>query len=107
MFTTVVGNDEAKAIDALTRIEDNWHESSAALLIEMVHRVPSRRALLKLVSIIEKFTGKPFEGDVNAWYDWLWSAERKVHPEYATFKSSLLASIDPRFKEYFDNRPQI
>jgi Protein of unknown function (DUF3179) len=106
VFTTAVDNDEAKALVALTRIEQNWHESSAALLIEMVYRVPNRRVLVKLVGIIEKASGVAFDGDVNAWYDWLWSTERAVHPDYAAFKSVLLAPIDPRFKEYFDNRPQ-
>jgi Protein of unknown function (DUF3179) len=106
VFTTALDNDEAKATLALSRIEQNWHESSAALLIEMVYRVPNRRALVKLVAIIEKATGIAFDGDVNAWYDWLWSTERSVHPDYAAFKSALLSPIDPRFKEYFDNRPQ-
>jgi Protein of unknown function (DUF3179) len=106
VFTAALDNDEAKAILALSRIEQNWHESSAALLIEMVYRVPNRRALVKLVAIIEKATGIAFDGDVNAWYDWLWSTERSVHPDYAAFKSALLSPIDPRFKEYFDNRPQ-
>jgi Protein of unknown function (DUF3179) len=106
VFTAVVDNDEAKALAALTRIESHWHESSAALLIEMVYRVPNRRVLVKLVAMIEKITGTAFDSDVNAWYDWLWSTERSVHPDYAAFKSALLAPIDPRFKEYFDNRPQ-
>jgi Protein of unknown function (DUF3179) len=106
VFTAALDNDEAKATLALSRIEQNWHESSAALLIEMVYRVPNRRALVKLVAIIEKATGIAFDGDVNAWYDWLWSTERSVHPDYAAFKSALLSPIDPRFIEYFDNRPQ-
>jgi hypothetical protein len=106
VFTAALDKDEAKAIAALSRIEQNWHESSAALLIEIVYRVPNRRALVKLVAIIEKATAIAFDGDVNAWYDWLWSADRVVHPDYAAFKSALLSPIDPRFKEYFDNRPQ-
>jgi hypothetical protein len=105
VFASVVDNDEAKALAALAQIENNWHESSAALLIEMVYRVPNRRVLVKLVGMIEKATGTAFDGDVNAWYDWLWSAERPVHPDYAAFKATLFAPIDTRFKEYFDNRP--
>jgi hypothetical protein len=105
VFTTVLGNDEAKAIAALSRVEKEWHESSAALLIEMVYRAPSRRVLLQIVSLLESKTGIAFEGDVNPWYEWLWSTERATHPDYAQFKAQLLESIDPRFKEYFANKP--
>ena len=106
VFMAVVGDDEGKALAALERIDQNWHESSAAMLIEMIQHAPSRRVLVRLVALIEKASGRPFDGDINAWYEWLWSAERAVHPDYAAFKASLYAPIDPRFREYFDGRPR-
>ena len=106
VFAAVIGEDEKKALAALARIEQNRHESSAAMLIEMIHSVPSRRVLTALLALIEKTTGLPFDGDVNAWYEWLWSAERAVHPDYAEFKALLYEPIDPRFREYFERRPQ-
>jgi hypothetical protein len=106
VFITAFGNDEAKGLAALSQIEANWYESSAAMLIEMVYRVPNQRALVKIVTLLEKVTGRAFDGDVNAWYDWLWSAERAVHPDYAAFKAALLSPIDPRFEEYFAGRPK-
>jgi Protein of unknown function (DUF3179) len=105
VFNTVIGNDEVKALAAMQRIENEWHESSAALLIEMVYRAPNRRVLLQIINLLEKKTGVAFDGDVNAWYEWLWSAERAVHPDYAQFKGQLLDGIDPRFKEYFAKQP--
>ena len=105
VFTAVVGDDEAKALAALERIERNWHPSSAALLLEMVHRVPSRRVLASLIKLIEKTTGIGFDGDLDAWYQWLWSVERPVHPDYAEFKARLYEPIDARFREYFEHRP--
>jgi Protein of unknown function (DUF3179) len=105
VFTTIIGNDEAKASAALSRVEKEWHESYAALLIEMVYRAPSRRVLLQIISVLEAKTGIAFEGDVNPWYEWLWSTERATHPDYAQFKAQLLDTIDPRFKEYFTNKP--
>ena len=104
-FTAVIGDDETKALAALARIDENWRDSSAALLVEMVYRVPSRRVLARVISLIEKVSGRPFDGDVNAWYEWLWSAERPVHADYAQFKALLYAPIDPRFREYFEGRP--
>ena len=106
VFTAVAGDDETKALAALDRIERNWHESSAAMLIEMVHRVPSRRVLVRLLALIEKASGRAFDGDIDAWYEWLWSAERPVHPDYAEFKALLYAPIDARFREYFERRPK-
>ena len=106
VFAAVIGEDEKKALAALARIEQNRNESSAAMLIEMIHFVPSRRVLTALLTLIEKTSGRPFDGDVNAWYEWLWSAERAVHPDYAEFKALLYEPIDPRFREYFERRPQ-
>ena len=106
VFAAVIGEDEKKALAALARIEQNRHESSAAMLIEMIHFVPSRRVLTALLALIEKTSGLPFDGDVNAWYEWLWSAERAVHPDYAEFKGLLYEPIDPRFREYFERRPR-
>ena len=106
VFADVLGDDENKAVAAVTRIASNWHESSAALLIEMIHFVPSRRTLKSVLALIERASGRPFEGGVDLWYEWLWSAERAVHPDYAHFKTLLYAPIDPRFAEYFEGRPK-
>jgi hypothetical protein len=105
VFMAVIGDDETKAVAALARIEREWHDSSAAMLIEMVHFVPSRRVLAQLLDLVAKRSGRRFDGDLNGWYEWLWSAERPVHPEYAEFKALLYAPIDPRFRAYFDKRP--
>jgi len=79
---------------------------SAAPLIEMAYRIPSRRVLGRVVALIDRASGRPFDGDVNAWYEWLWSAERPVHPDYAQFKANLYAPVDARFHEYFVGRPK-
>ena len=105
-FAALVADDEAKAAAALARIGAQWHESSAALLIEAVHHVRSRRVLRDGLELIESKTGKAFDGSVDTWYNWLWSAERPVHPELAHFKTLLYAPIDPRFAEYFEGHPK-
>jgi hypothetical protein len=105
VFNAVTSPDEAKALAALTRIENEWQESSFAPLIEMVYRVPGRAALVRLIRLVEAKSGQPFTGDLNAWFEWLWSVERPVHPDYAAFKAALYEGIDPRFREYFNARP--
>ena len=105
-FTALIDNDEKKALAAITRIEQNWHEAYAAMLIELIYQVPSRQVLAKLIPLMEKVTGLPFDGDFDPWYVWLWSKERAVHPDYADFKVALLSPIDARFKEYFEGHPK-
>ncbi len=106
VFTDVISNDEPKALAALKRIEENWDDSSAAMLIEMVYQIPNGRALEKIIALLEKATARAFDGDVNPWYTWLWSTERAVHPDYAEFKATLMSPIDPRFREYFEGHPK-
>lgn len=106
VYTTVMGDDERQALAALTRIEKFSDEASNAMLIEMVYEVRSRNVLEKLIALIEKKSGRTFNGDVNAFYEWLWSSERPVHPDYAEFKSLLYSPIDARFSEYFSGKPK-
>ena len=71
-FAALIADDETKASAALARIGAQWHESSAALLIEMVHHVSSRRVLRGVMALIESRTGKAFDGSLDPWYEWLW-----------------------------------
>ena len=105
-YIAVMGNDEAAALAALNRIEKFSDQASTALLIEMVYQVPNRNVLAELIGLLEKKSGKTFDGDVNSLYAWLWSVERPVHPDYAEFKKRLYSPIDARFSEYFANQPK-
>ena len=105
-FLAVIGEDETKALAALDRIERSWQESSAAPLLEMLPQTRSRRVLSRLIAILEKMSAQPFDGDVDVWYRWLWSAERPVRPDYAELKARLYEPIDSRFREYFDHQPK-
>jgi len=106
VFFDALGDDERAALAAVERIGSEWHESSAALLIEMIPRIPARSALVRAMALVEKLSGRAFDGDLDTWYRWLWSAERSEHPEYGAFKSFLYAPVDERFSEYFDGGPK-
>ena len=105
VFVDVLGRDEPKALAAVKRLGDNWHGSSAALLLEMLYHIPSQRVLLQAIAVLEKRTGIVFTGDVNPWFEWLWAIDQPQHPDAAQFKSILYVRIDPRFAEYFDGKP--
>ncbi len=106
VFMAAAGSDEARALAAVARIDSAWHEAYAAMVLEMLHRAANRKALAGLLNLMEKASGLRFDGDLNPWFEWLWSVPRPVHPDYAEFKAQLYERIDPRFREYFVGRPK-
>ncbi|MEO7727250.1 MAG: DUF3179 domain-containing protein, partial [Burkholderiales bacterium] len=106
VFHALAGEDEAGAQTALKRIGDNWQNAYAGMLLEMVGFLPSRRVQAGVIAQLEKASGVRFDGDINRMYEWLWSIETGTHPDYAEFKAAIYAPIDPRFREYFDQRPR-
>ena len=99
VFYALAGEDEARAQVALKRIGDNWQNAYAAMLLEMVGFLPSRRVQSGVIALLEKASGVQFDGDINRMYEWLWSIEPGAHPDYAEFKAAIYAPIDPRFRE--------
>ena len=105
-FHGLADGDEAKALASLKRIGDNWRDAYAAMLLEMTGFLPSRRVQAGAIALLEKASGQSHGGDINRWYEWVWSRERGAHPEYAEFKAALYEQLDPRFREYFQKQPQ-
>jgi hypothetical protein len=105
-FYGLADGDEARALAALKRIEDNWRNAYAAMLLEMVGFLHSRRVQSGVFALLEKASGLSFRGDINPWYEWLWSMDPGAHPEYSEFKAALYEQLDPRFREYFQGKPQ-
>ena len=99
------GNPEA-AQASLARIRADWRDEYASMLLEMVGFIPERATLSGVLAQLERASGRPFDGNLDRWYEWLWSREPALHPDYAEFKAGLYEQIDPRFREYFANRPK-
>ena len=59
---------------------------------------PVRRRLL---SFLERQTGKRFGDDLDAWRKWMWSLPYDPHPEYATLKATVYGQIDPQMRAFF------
>jgi hypothetical protein len=105
-FYGLLNQNEAAAQASLKRIRAGWRKEYAAPLLELVGFVPSRETQLGILSALEQASGRPFGGSLDGWYEWLWSSEQVVHPDYAEFKAGLYEQVDPRFREYFANRPK-
>ncbi len=106
VFNALVDVPEPQALAAMQRIAAGWRNAYAPMLIEAMYFASSRRVQAGIAQQLEHASGRPFDGDLNGWYHWLWSIQPGEHPEYAEFKAALYERIDPRFRDYFGNHPQ-
>jgi Protein of unknown function (DUF3179) len=106
IFLGIADADEFLALSSLKEIEQHWHPSSAAMLVEAMPYVQSYPVQAQLNALLNKISGQQLNDDIDAAYHWLWSTNRPVHPEYAEFKAQLYSPIDPRFREYFSGQPK-
>ena len=90
---------------ALSKIEADWVDAYAIMLVEMIRFVKQQGMRQECLAVLTRATGQNFAFDVNRWLDWIWQREPGRHPDYAQFKAALYQMIDPRFREYFENRP--
>jgi len=105
-FYGLLNQNGVAAQASLERIRKGWRDDYAAMLLELVGFIPTRTTQIGVLSLLEQASGLPSGGDLDRWYQWLWSADRGMHPDYAEFKAGLYEQIDPRFREYFANRPK-
>ncbi len=106
VFYDVAGDDDAKALAALKRLDESWDNAYAAPLLDLLPFLPPGLSQSGILALLEKASGRSHGGDVNGWYEWLWSIDPGEHPDYAGFKGTLYSQLDPRFREYFDNHPK-
>ena len=106
VFYDVAGDDDAKALAALKRLGEPWDNAYAAPLLDLLPFLSPGPVQVGIISQLEKASGRSHGGDVNGWYDWLWSINPGEHPDYAEFKAALYSQLDPRFREYFENHPK-
>jgi hypothetical protein len=105
-FHGLLNENAAAAQASLKRIREGWRHEYAAMMLESIGFVRSRDVQIGILSQMAQVSGRPFGGDLDDWYRWLWSIEPAVHPDYAEFKAGLYEQVDPRFREYFAGRPK-
>jgi hypothetical protein len=97
--------DNRKANTALDRIESEWNDAYAAMLLDMIYFSTSPEIDRRMTRILERASEVNFRGDYDPFYRWLWSLDPGQHPEYGEFMAALYERIDPSFRKYFDDRP--
>ncbi len=105
-FYGLLNENGAAAQASLKRIRAGWRNEYASMMLELVGFVRSRDLQLDMLRLVEQKSKLAFDGDLDGWYRWVWSTDPGTHPDYAEFKAGLYEQIDPRFREYFANRPK-
>jgi len=95
------GDERDQALDYL---EESWDEDFTPMALELLRYSRDRVVQRRLLRILRKKTGQNYRGDLNAWYEWLWSQPPTDHPDYASFKKALYGLMDPKFRAYFTPR---
>lgn len=104
-FFLLAAVDPDQADQAEEIILDNWDDAYTSMLIELHRYVQGVWIERRIISILERGTGQKLGYDPDRWWDWIWRTNPGTHPDYAEFKASLYAFLDPRFEEYFDYNP--
>jgi hypothetical protein len=97
----VISAEESTSTAALDELSASWQMSYVAPLLETISLTRNRRRVIQIFELLRTNTGQSFDFDIQLWYGWLWHQQYEMAPEYAAFKASLFATIDPRFRAYF------
>src|SRR5262245_37931052 len=83
VFYDLGGEDEGKALASLDRIGRHWDNAYAAPLLDLLPFIAPGPLQRGMVAQLEKASGRSYGGDLNGWYEWLWSIDPGTHPDYA------------------------
>ena len=100
----LLAGDRELERQAFELIEKGWRPSFTPMLLELVYLTRDPLIRTRLMAELGERTRQRHGGELDAWYEWLWSREPVDHPYYADFKSALYGLIDPRFRGYFSSR---
>jgi Protein of unknown function (DUF3179) len=103
LFLLDVPGSRARA--ALARIDAQWQDGYAAMLLESLGFMPDSFVQRDVIALLQRKSGRP-GADEQALWEWIWAMEPVPHPQYAEFKARIYEVIDPRFREYFDRQPK-
>lgn len=90
---------------ALARIESEWDDAYASMLLDMVYFSTSPEIDAGMTALLAKASGLDPEDGYDQFYRWIWSTDPGTHPRFADFRATLYAQIDPEFRAYFDDNP--
>ena len=103
-FFNLVSQDPDIVKRAESTIRAGWDDSHAVLLLEIQRVVPSPIVWSRIQNLLAWASGQS-HADTDLYWHWIWSENPGVPPNYAEFKAAIYSTIDPLFREYFDDNP--
>ena len=104
-FWALVSPDSLRVAAGEELVVEGWEDAHASILVELVRLAEGIETRRRILSILERVTGQRLGRDLDRWWTWIWRTDPGTHPEYAAFKASLYALVDPDFEDYFDDTP--
>jgi hypothetical protein len=98
LFAYLVNKDPAVRDRAAEILGRSGDRSVAPAFIQALRLVPPGREWHRAM---KNLTGERFGSDWGEWMEWLGQQEIIPHPDYLTFKLSVLQVIDPAFLQFF------
>lgn len=97
----VLTSDPASAATALETVDRHFDRRAVPMIMDTIYlsRVP--QVGLGLFRVLQRHTGQSLGFDLSAWWQWMWSQDTPMHPDYPAFKGHAYGLIDPRFAGYF------
>ena len=102
-FVALVASPEEDQNKAYKYISENWEPTFPIMMLEVIYLSRDPAFTAKLVKLMEDKTGQNYGYELDKWYEWIWSRDERIHPQYPEFKSLLYGLIDPKFAGYFSS----
>jgi hypothetical protein len=99
-FLALVAGHPGAANPAIDWLRANWRDDFVPYALDTLRFVPDRAGTQALIALLTEKTGKSYGSDWAAWMRWQWQRPPPP-PDYAAYKASLHAQLDPRFAGYF------
>ncbi len=103
LFELLVVEDSLETSIALNKLQENWHDSLIAPLLEVMNFSRTADKYQLINQTLQELTGQSFDQS-NDWYFWLWNQSIQPVAGYDDFKAALYRNIDPLFEKYFRQR---
>ncbi|MSU50567.1 MAG: DUF3179 domain-containing protein [Opitutus sp.] len=100
-FQLLDRDDPVRQARARKEIAARWDPGFVAPLVEIATLGLDE----SIFDLLQRGTGEIHGDDLPAWYDYLWKRADRAPAFYSDFKAAFYGLIDPRFREYFSNRP--
>ena len=101
MMRQLVREEPEKRKEALTYLDEHWRDSFVPMILEVLSLTPASAIEQRLYKLLKTKTDQKWGRNLDEWFEWWWSEDRKLHLFYPAFKALIYMPIDSKFADYF------